>query len=143
MGKDKVPAQQSGVTPAPIQTINVYFLQYNLLAGTAPVFVFLYNPTILTLPNTGGAAGTSYQVTFNLVSNIPGATLSTENTVSGAPPSGIAPSGQGTTQLTILFTNVGITGTVNTSFNYTLTVTANGTTYTSDDPELEIPPPNG
>ncbi|MGZ5446257.1 MAG: hypothetical protein ACXW5U_31555 [Thermoanaerobaculia bacterium] len=126
------------LTPAPHQQIQVRFLQLNLPQGAPPIFTFIYDPTVLTLPNTGGAEATTYMVTFNLSSNIPGAVLTAENTVSGGPP-GMTSSGSGTTALTLTFTNEGMKST--DSFNYTLSVLANNQSYTSDDPEIVIPPP--
>lgn len=124
--------------PAPPQDIDVFFVQYNLLSGTDPIFAFVYNPTVLSLPNTGGQDSTAYTVTFNLKSNIPGAVLISENTVSGSPPD-LQVSGSGTAHLTLTFSNQGIGA--DDDFDYTLTVLANNTLYTSDDPEILIPPP--
>lgn len=129
----------SNPVPAPPQDVEIYFLQYNMLSGTEPIFAFVYNPTVLILPNTGGHDPTSYTVTFNLTSNIPGAVLISENTVSGGPPD-LKVSGSGTTHLTLTFSNQEFGA--DDDFDYTLTVRANNTDYTSDDPEIEIPPPS-
>lgn len=130
-------------TPAPSQTIDVYLIQFNQLDGLPPTFSFVFNPTILTLPNAGGPAVTSYQVTFNLISNIPNSTVTSEENQPGSvPPSGISTTGEGTNRLTLAFTNEGIAPGASLPLHYKLTVNANGQTYTSDDPEIDIPPPS-
>lgn len=128
------------VAAAPAQMIKVQFIQQSIVGSTGPQYIFRFTPTVLTLPNTGGAGPTSYTVVFNLVSNIPGATITSEDTLSGTPPSGLQPSGSGTKQLTIAFTNTGLTQPE--TLNYEITVRLpNGQSYTSSDPEIIIPPP--
>lgn len=144
MGQDKLPAP-----PPPsvnlvndTRSIDVELLQLNLPSGIGTMLVFVFKPTILTLTNPGGVNGTSYQVTFNLTSNIPGAVFVEELTQSGTPPSGITPSlTQDNTHLTLAFNNVGIPGPEDLQLKYKIKVRANGNDITSDDPEIDIPPP--
>ena len=125
-------------TPAPSGSIVVYFIQYNQLQPLPTEKVFLFNPTMLMLDNIGGSNPTAYQVTFNLMSNIPGATITAEDPVGPTPPD-LKSSGSGTTGLTLTFNNTGLTAPLR--FHYRLTVNAGGEAFTSDDPEIEVPPP--
>jgi len=120
-------------------TVEVQFLEYNLVVPNPPIHVFIYKPSTLK-SLTAAPSGTPYTVIFHLESNIPGATLSAENSIANTPPSGVTVTGSGSDTLILTFTNTGITGQT-LAFNYTLTVTAGGQTYISDDPEIEIPPP--
>lgn len=126
--------QEIEPVPAPLETVAVTFT----LNGDESHH-FQFNPSPLNLPNTGGTITTLYTVTFNLTSNIPDATLVSENTVTGGDGRTIETSGSGTSQLTIRFDNAGLHAP--DSLGYTMTVRANGRSFTSPDPEIIIPPP--
>lgn len=133
--------QTTQVSAVPAQKIEVQFSQQSVVGSTEPQYTFKFTPTVLTLPSTGGSSPTTYTVVFDLVSNIPGATITSEDTLSGTPPSGLQPSGSGSQQLTITFSNSGLTQ--SDTLNYEITVNLpNGQSYTSSDPEIIIPPPN-
>lgn len=125
------------------QTIQVYFVKFNPPSPLLPMFSFIFNPSRLTLPNLGGNTPTTYQVTFELTSNIPGVTISMIDNVPGteAPP-GLEVSDLNTASPTITFNNQGLT--VTDPYHYRITIQVPGASlpFTSDDPELEIPPPS-
>lgn len=125
-------------------TVAVFFLEYTPPEGNlGPLHVFLFNPiTIVTL--TGDTETSNYTVIFNLTSNIPGAVivgLEPRDETSATPPDLQTPSlsNNGLT-ITASFTNDGLTEPTN--YGFRMKVRADGTDYTSDDPEIVVPPPN-
>lgn len=115
----------------------VSFTQFNMPVGEPPIHAFTYFPSRMqTL--TAAPSGTTYQVAIHLTSNIPHAKIVDFNSLSGEPQS-LLVTGTDSDVVMISFTNTGITAIQ--EFNFSLTVRALGEDFTSDDPEIEIPPP--
>jgi hypothetical protein len=123
-------------------SIEVYFLKFNMTGSEGPVHAFLYNPSIVATL-TSAPSGTSYSVAFNLTSNIPNTRFVRGDSITGTipPPDLQWTRSNDDTTITATFTNTGLTAT--DPYGFELTVDANGTEFTSDDPEIEVPPPNG
>ena len=118
-------------TPVTSATVAVDFKEDHTFHCTPPVV------NTLTAAPSGAS---DYTVIFNLSSSIPNTTFVSGNTVQDPPPDlRWTPSNGGMT-LTATFTNTGLTAV--DDYGFTLTVDSNGTEYTSQDPEVEIPPPN-
>ena len=118
-------------------TVNLNFMKSRDQHGTV-MYQFIFTPTrVSTL--TSAPIGTTYVVTIQLTSNVPGAVLQFINRDPGSPlPGGLEVSGFGTTALTLTFTNTG-----GNHLDYGVTVLADGQYFRSPDPEIEVPPPNG
>ena len=134
----------------PSHTIDVSFMRYTTFTGTpaseASVYAFMIKPLMLPIPQE--ASGTMYDVTFNLDTNVNEAKISRIDVLSGQPPD-YTPGTLPSINPTISFTNTGLSDT--DKFNYEITVTIPDPqsltgavlTFTSADPEMQIPPPNG
>ena len=122
--------------PITTATITVNFVKYNLPAPHEPIHAFLFDPTeVKTL--TAGSGTTSFQVILHLHSNIPGAIMTNVTPLFDEPPEFTA-TGQDSTTMILAFTN----SSEELHLRFSLTVSAGGHSFTSDDPEIEIPPPS-
>jgi len=127
--------------------LSIAFTQFNLPEPLGVMFAFTFNPTVLTLPIH--PADSTYQFIVSFQSNIPDAALSggiiTKN---GEKPPGHVETTPGPEpgQVTVTFTDTGITPQTQATYNYHVTVTTpgpNGQTWESDDPEIVLGPPPG
>ena len=126
--------------------LSITFTQFNLPEPMGPMFSFIFNPTILTLTTNSNPADQTYQIRIKFETNITGAQLSggTIKDANGAPAPGsasFAPIEGEPGMFVATFTNTGITPETRMTYNYHVMVTAGGTTYESDDPEIVLGPP--
>lgn len=128
------------------KTIQVNFVKFNLSLPQPPVFGFIFVPSRLAVPAGPAAGPTSYDVTFALTSNVPDALIVGIENLSGTPP-GFSLSGLQSVSARVTFNNDGLTGT--DRYHFRVRVSVPGALpgdprveHTSDDPELEIPPPS-
>ena len=128
-------------------TVTVFFLEYTPPEGNVgPLHVFLFNPiTVVTL--TGDTGPSSYTVIFNLTSNIPGTVIDglEPGTNQATPPDLQVNRSNNNMTITATFTNEGLTQEPTTNFGFRMSVRVPGREdpFTSEDPEVEVPPPNG
>ena len=147
-------AQAADATPVDVSTpaaatITVNFEQYTTFSSpdeATNVYAFMITPLRLSLP--AEPAGTTYDVTLNLVSNVNGAKISKVDIISAEPPDYTfteLPSGSAKVSFESQTSETD-------SFHYEVTVEIPGGLadqplaplhFVSRDPEMQIPPPNG
>jgi len=135
---------------APPVNVTVSFWKYNLLnasnSTTDEGYAFVFNPAVLTMQQNSPSQ-TNFTVNFNLdttsvLANLTGVALAScsFNGSTGSPP-GFQQSVQNNGSLQATFNNGGLSA--STTYDFTVSVTYGGTTYTSSDPEIVLPPPGG
>jgi hypothetical protein len=114
--------------------IHVTFTRTSMPVGSpvASFYSFVFNPTVLTMP----AGRDTYAVAFQLTTNVVGATILPNDLVTPLPPSLAVTSQPG--GLLVTFRNSLLP--VSQTYHYELKVDVGGTTITSSDPEIIIPP---
>jgi len=136
---------------APAVNCTVSFWRYNMVNNNTTSdagYGFLFNPSLLTMiQNSTGT--TSFTVNFtvdttSVLANLSGVSLvsCTFTGTNGQPPDFQSSLTNGVLQTT--FDNSTLKpGDSPVTYNFGVTVSYGGTNYTSSDPEIVLPPPNG
>jgi hypothetical protein len=117
--------------PAPPQTVTVSYINNAITV----------DPAELNLPNTGGASGTSYEISFQL--DTQESVLITEIGPNSDTPPQFSVTGLPGTNPIVTFTNTSLTSTDTFHYSVSVGTEENPRIATTVDPEMMIPPPNG